>query len=143
MKATFSNYRQAPRKTRLVTNLVKGKNVLDALTALKFLNKRAAAPMAKLIASAVANAEKQGEDARSLIVKNITVDKGIVAKRFMPRAFGRAGAIRHRMSHVTVTLAKGTPKQSKRAKKIAARTASPVASAPKAVKKAKKSAAKK
>ena len=119
MKATLSNYRQSPRKTRLVTELVKGKTVSDALVALKFLNKRGASPMAKLIASAVANAEKQGEDARELIVKNITVNKGIVAKRMFPRAFGRAATIRHRMSHVTVTLEKGKPKQSKRQKRAA------------------------
>lgn len=146
MKATLSNYRQAPRKTRLVTNLVKGKTVTDALISLKFLNKRAAAPIAKLIASAAANAEKQGEDVRALIVKNVTVDKGIVAKRFMPRAFGRAGTIRHRMSHVTVTLAKGVPKQSRRAKKIAARRGGTVAApeaapAKKTVKKSKAKAA--
>lgn len=146
MKATLSNYRQAPRKTRLVTNLVKGKSVSDALISLKFLNKRAAAPIAKLLASAVANAEKQGEDARGLIVKNITVDKGIVAKRMFPRAFGRAATIRHRMSHVTITLAKGTPKQSRRAKKIAARSGGRVAvpeaaPAKKAVKKTKAKAA--
>ncbi len=121
MKATLSNYKQSPRKTRLVTDLVKGKTVSDALIALKFLNKRAATPMAKLLASAIANAEKQGEDARGLIVKNITVNKGIVAKRMFPRAFGRAATIRHRMSHVTITLEKGMPKQSKRARKIAAR----------------------
>lgn len=114
MKATLSNYKQSPRKTRLVTDLVKGKTVSDAMIALKFLNKRAASPMAKLLASAIANAEKQGEDARGLIVKNITVNKGIVAKRMFPRAFGRGATIRHRMSHVTITLAKGVPKQSKR-----------------------------
>ncbi|MEK7063658.1 MAG: uL22 family ribosomal protein [Patescibacteria group bacterium] len=56
MKAFLSNYRQSPRKTRLVTELVKGKTVPQALTALKFLEKRAAAPIAKLIASAAANA---------------------------------------------------------------------------------------
>ena len=71
---------------------------------LKFSNKRTAHPIAKLIASAAANAEKQGADTRTLFVKHVTVDKGIVAKRFMPRAFGRAAPIRHRMSHVTVTL---------------------------------------
>lgn len=106
MKATLSNYRQAPRKTRLVTELIKGKGVVEALTALKFLDKRAASPIAKLVSSAVANAEKQGEDARALFVKNITVDKGLVAMRSMPRAFGRSAPIRHRMSHVTVTLGK-------------------------------------
>ncbi len=114
MKATFSNYKQSPRKTRLVTDMVKGKSVAEALIALKFLGKRASAPMAKLIASAAANAEKQGEDVRTLVVKNITVDKGLVATRFMPRAFGRAAPVRHRMSHVTVMLAKGSPKAAKK-----------------------------
>ena len=106
MKASLSNYKQSPRKTRLITDLVKGKTVTEALTALKFLNKRGAMPMAKLIMSAIANAEKQGEDARSLVIQNITVDKGLVATRMMPRAFGRPSPIRHRMSHVAVTLAK-------------------------------------
>ena len=117
MKAKLSNYRQTPRKTRLVTDLVKGKTVTEALAALKFMNKRAAAPMAKLIRSAAANAEKQGEDARSLVITNITVDKGIVATRFMPRAFGRAAPVRHRASHVVVTLGKRGSSRAKAAKK--------------------------
>lgn len=104
MKASLSNYRQSPRKTRLVTDLVKGKSVAEALTMLKFLNKRAAAPIAKLIRSAAANAEKQGQDARKLFVTSVVVDKGLVMTRFMPRAFGRAAPIRHRMSHVEVKL---------------------------------------
>lgn len=120
MKATLTNYRHSPRKTRLVTDLVKGKTVAEALLALKFLNKRAASPIAKLVMSAIANAEKQGERAQDLVIKNITVDKGLVAKRYMPRAFGRASEIKHRMSHVTVTLAKGTQK-TKKAKKAAAK----------------------
>ena len=113
MKASLKNYRQSPRKTRLVTELVKGKTVPEALTALKFLNKRAASPIAKLISSAAANAEKQGEDSRTLVISNIAVDKGIVMTRFMPRAFGRAAPIRHRMSHVVVTLGKGKTKTAK------------------------------
>lgn len=113
MKATLSNYKQTPRKTRLVTELVKGKGVEEALLALKFLDKRAAGPMAKLISSAVANAEKQGEDGRTLVVQNITVNKGLVAMRSMPRAFGRSSPIRHRMSHITVTLGKAKPKKKK------------------------------
>lgn len=116
MKASLSGYRQTPRKTRLVTELVKGKGVAEALTALKFLNKRGAAPVAKLIASAAANAEKQGEDVRQLYVANITVNKGIVLKRVMPRAFGRSAPIRHRLSHVEVTLGKGAGKGAKRKK---------------------------
>lgn len=114
MKATLSNYKQTPRKTRLVTELVKGKGVEEALLALKFLDKRAAAPMAKLISSAVANAEKQGEDGRTLVVQNITVNKGLVAMRSMPRAFGRSSPIRHRMSHITVTLGKAKPNKKKK-----------------------------
>lgn len=106
MKAHLSNYRQSPRKTRLVTDLVKGKSVPEALTMLKFLDKRAAAPIAKLISSAAANAEKQGEDTARLVITSITVDKGLVNTRYMPRAFGRAAPIRHRMSHVAVTLGK-------------------------------------
>ena len=85
--------------------LVKGKSVAEALTVLKFLDKRAARPVAKLIASAVANAEKLGEDARQLFIKSFAVDKGIVMKRSMPRAFGRASAIRRRKSRIKVTLA--------------------------------------
>src|SRR6185295_17255631 len=113
MKATLTNYRQTPRKVRLVTEMVKGKSI-EALTALKFLDKRAARPVAKLIASAVANAEKQGEDARQLFIQNITVNKGIVLKRAMPRAFGRSAPIRHRMSHLSVVLQKGTGKKAKK-----------------------------
>lgn len=106
MKATLKNYRQSPRKVRLVTDLVKGKGVAEAFTLLKFNIKRASDPLAKLLASAVANAEKQGEQAGNLIVKNITVDGGVTMHRIMPRARGSAYPIRKRSSHVTVTLAK-------------------------------------
>lgn len=106
MKASLSNYGQSPRKTRLVTDLVRGKRVAEALTALKFLEKRAADPMAKLIQSALANAEKQGESGKNLYIKSITVNKGLVRVKPMPRAFGRSSPIRQRMSHVTVELGK-------------------------------------
>lgn len=90
----------------MVTDLVKGKKVGEALTALAFLEKRAADPIAKLIRSALANAEKQGEVAKNLYIKSITVDKGLVRVKFMPRAFGRAAPVRNRMSHVKVELGK-------------------------------------
>lgn len=106
MKATLSNYAQSPRKVRLVSDLIKGKTIDEALTVLQFEMRRAADPLAKLIKSAVANAEHKGERASDLVVKNITVDKGMVLKRFMPRAFGRATPLRRRRSHVTVTLAR-------------------------------------
>ena len=131
MKAILSNYRQTPRKTRLVTELVKGKSVPEALIALKFLNKRAATPIAKLIASAAANAEKQGEDSRTLVISNITVNKGMVLMRSMPRAFGRSSPIRHRMSHIEVTLGKAVAKKGKAKKaKAEAVEAKPAKKAP-------------
>ncbi len=106
MKATLANYGQSPRKTRLVTDLVKGKRVSDALIALKFLEKRAADPVAKLIRSALANAEKQGESGKELFIKSLTVNKGLVRVKSMPRAFGRASPIKRRMSHITLELGK-------------------------------------
>jgi large subunit ribosomal protein L22 len=104
MKAILSNYTQSPRKVRLVSDLVKGKSVDEALTLLQFEIRRPADPLIKLIKSAVANAENKGERASDLIIKNITVDKGLVVRRFMPRAFGRATPIRRRRAHVSVTL---------------------------------------
>lgn len=105
MKASLSSYNQTPRKVRLVTDLVKGKKIADALAALSFLPKRAADPIKKLIESAVANAKQKGENAENLIVKNITVNSAGMTVKFMPRAFGRAAPIRHRKSQVLVELA--------------------------------------
>ena len=119
MKAYLHNYRQAPRKVRLVANLIKGKSVAVADLELKHLAKRAALPMEKLLASAVANAKVAGVDAENLMVKDVTVDKGVVMKRHMPRAFGRAAAIHKHSSHVTLTLAEKAgkaPKADKEAK---------------------------
>jgi large subunit ribosomal protein L22 len=103
--ATLKTHNQSPRKTRLVTDLVKGKKVNVALIALQFLPKRAADPVAKLIKSAVASAKEQGKNPDELIVKNIIVESAGMTKRYMPRAFGRASAIRRRKSCVKVTLA--------------------------------------
>ncbi len=105
MKAYLHNYRQAPRKVRLVAGLIKGKHVDVAMLELKHLAKRAALPIEKLLASAVANAKVGGADVANLMVKDVQVDKGIVMKRHMPRAFGRASAIHKHSSHVTLVLA--------------------------------------
>ena len=113
MKAYLKNYRQAPRKVRLVANLIKGKPVVNAQLELKHLAKRAALPMEKLLASAVANAVVGGASAENLIVKTITVNKGLVMKRMMPRAFGRGAPIHKHMSHVSIMLAEVTPKEVK------------------------------
>jgi large subunit ribosomal protein L22 len=102
--AKLSDYRQSPRKVRLVANLIKGKSVTFALAELGGRSKRAAPALAKLIASAVANAKARGLDEHTLIVSEVRVDKGVVLKRFMPRAMGRAARIHKRSSHIMVTL---------------------------------------
>lgn len=104
MKAFLKNYRQSPRKVRLLADLVRGKKVVDALATLRFIDKRAAGPFAKLIESAVANAAQEGKTIDQLFVKSVAVDKGVVYKRFMPRARGSASRINKRNSHITVEL---------------------------------------
>ena len=113
MKATLTNYRQSPRKVRLVANAVKGKTLDVADVTLAYMIKRGALPMQKLIKSAAANASKAGIDTSTLVIKNIEVNKGLVLKRSMPRAMGVAKPINKRTSHVTVTLATGAPKAKK------------------------------
>lgn len=102
MKAKLSNYRQSPRKVRLVTELIKGKKVQDALIQLSFTPKRASMPIKKLLESAVANA--MGKDVENLKITNIEVNEGVTLKRIMPRARGSASRINKRTSHVTLTL---------------------------------------
>lgn len=111
MKAILKNYRQSPRKVRLVAGLIKGKQVQKAELELKQLAKRAALPMEKLLASAIANAKQAGASTEDLIVKNVRVDKGLVMRRWMPRAFGRAAPLRKRSSHVVIELAEQTAKK--------------------------------
>jgi large subunit ribosomal protein L22 len=104
--AKLSNYRQAPRKVRLVADLVRGKSATRALMLLESLPKRASEPMAKLIRSAVSNA---GAGADELYISKIAVNGGIVFKRMMPRARGRGAQILKRTSHITLELSKKTP----------------------------------
>ena len=109
MKASLTNYRQSPRKVRLVTEAVKGKRVADADVVLSYMPKRAAEPIQKLIKSAVSNAVNLGATLENLVIKNIEVNKGFVIKRSMPRAMGVAKPINKRTSHVDVTLAEVAP----------------------------------
>ena len=104
MKAILKNYRQSPRKVRLVADVVRGKKVNDAIAALQFVDKRAALPFEKVIRSAAANATQAGANPATLIVKHVSVDKGVTQKRFMPRARGSASRINKRSSHITVEL---------------------------------------
>lgn len=104
MKAILKNYRQSPRKVRLVTDLIKGKKVSNALDTLNFTTKRAVPVVKKLLESAIANAVHAGHVGDTLKIKNITVDEGIVLKRMMPRARGVGARINKRTSHIHVTL---------------------------------------
>ncbi|MHB1845790.1 MAG: 50S ribosomal protein L22 [Deltaproteobacteria bacterium] len=104
--AMLRHLRLAPRKVRVVADLVRGQPVGEALSLLRFTPKAAAKPLAKLLRSAVANAEFGGKDVDvdRLVVQTITVDQGPTLRRFMPRAMGRASRINKKTSHVKVVL---------------------------------------
>ena len=117
MKAFLKNYRQSPRKVRLVSDLIKGKRVAEAFMHLNAMPKRASGPITELLASAVANAKQVGVTADNLKVENVTVNKGIVMKRMMPRAQGSGARINKRTSHVMLTLKEISGSTEKPAKK--------------------------
>lgn len=95
--------RIAPRKMRVVADLVRNKPVALALDALELSTKRAAFIVRKALTSAIANAKMKGEiDLESLFVSRIFVDEGPTLRRFKPRAMGRATRINKRTSHLTV-----------------------------------------
>ncbi|MFH0755168.1 MAG: 50S ribosomal protein L22 [bacterium] len=103
--AKLNNYRQSPRKVRLVANLVKGKKIIDVKNDLAFLIKRASKPLSDLIDSAVANAlHNFNINAEQLYIKELRVDEGSTLKRRMPRARGEAFPINKRTSHIFVEL---------------------------------------
>ena len=105
MKAYLKSYRQAPRKVRLVANLMKGKTAESALAQLDALPKRASLPMRKLLLSAVANAKQNsGIALQDLFVKEVRVDQGMILKRSMPKSHGSAHPIHKHTSHVLVEL---------------------------------------
>lgn len=108
-KATVRYLKSTPRKARLVTDIVRGKMVGEALNVLEFgVKKEVARDVSKLIKSAVANMQSKNAETSievdSLRVKEIKVDEGPVMKRFRPRARGRASQIIKRMCHITVTV---------------------------------------
>ena len=101
--------RVAPRKLRLVADLVRGKGVNEAISLLKLTPKAGSKPALKAIQSAVANVVNQDMSRKvnpdELFVRTIFVDEGPVLKRYLPRAMGRATPLRKRMSHLTVWVA--------------------------------------
>lgn len=104
-KAIARYIRIAPRKVRLVVDLIRGKQVGEALAILKHTPKAASPVVEKVLKSAIANAEHNYEmDVNSLVVGQVFVDQGPTLKRFRPRAMGRASRIHKRTSHITVVL---------------------------------------
>ncbi|CAM2827062.1 50S ribosomal protein L22 [Prescottella defluvii] len=102
-KAVARHVRVTPMKARRVVDLVRGRSVEDALSILKFAPQAASEPVAKVIASAAANAQNNlNLDPSTLVVATAFVDEGATLKRFQPRAQGRAFRIRKRSSHITV-----------------------------------------
>ena len=107
-EARLRYLRIAPRKVRLVADLVRGKPVGSALAILKFTPKAAAKPMEKLLKSAIANAgdlSKGQVDVDKLFIHTLYVDQATTWRRFMTRAQGRATRINKKTSHVTLVLA--------------------------------------
>ncbi len=126
MKAILSTYRQSPRKVRLMADLIRGKKIKQAEEALMFADKRSAPIVLKLLKSAVSNAKhNQAVSEDDLYVKAVSVDKGLVYKRFMPRARGSASRINKRTSHISIELgikeSKQLPASEKTTKKVTAR----------------------
>ncbi len=102
--ASLTNYRQSPRKVRLVASLIKGKSVAAALNTLMVTTKRSSDPLIKLIESALANAKNRGISTEGLFVKECTVNQGLTMRRMMPGARGTGFAIRKKTSHVHLVL---------------------------------------
>ena len=101
--ARLRNLRIAPRKARIIANLVRGKDVSTAINTLRFMNKSGSREFFKLIVSAVANAEDKGEaDVENLVITKVTVDQGSTLKRWRPRAQGRGTRIEKKTSHITL-----------------------------------------
>ncbi|AVM63300.1 MULTISPECIES: 50S ribosomal protein L22 [Dietzia] len=102
-RATAKFVRVTPMKARRVIDLVRGKDASDALDILRFAPQSASEPVAKVLASAIANAENNLDlDPRTLVVTTAYADEGPTLKRFRPRAQGRAFRVRKRTSHITV-----------------------------------------
>jgi large subunit ribosomal protein L22 len=129
-KARF--VRVSPTKARRVIDLVRGKTVAEALDILRWAPQAASEPVAKVIASAAANAQNNnGLDPSTLVVASVFADEGPTAKRIRPRAQGRAFRIRKRTSHITVVV-ESRPRRDERAGHSASATRARRAQASKA-----------
>jgi len=102
--AQLNNLRVAPRKVRLVSGVLRGRSVNEALAQLDIMPWRSAPAITKLLKSAVANAKNKNMNTDKLFIESISVDEGPMLKRYLPRAMGRATPIHKKMSHVKVVL---------------------------------------
>ncbi|MFA6601786.1 MAG: 50S ribosomal protein L22 [Candidatus Paceibacterota bacterium] len=106
IKASLKNHRIAPRKVRVVADMIRGKGAIEASRILVHAERKARGPLGTLLDSAIANAKNNFQiEADSLFVKEIRVDQGYVLKRSMPVSRGSAHPIRKRTSHVSIVLA--------------------------------------
>ena len=104
-RAVAKYIRVSPQKARLVADVIRGMKADTAVTTLRFMPKKAARILRKVLESAVANADQRDSvDVDTLYVKEITIDGGPMLKRFSPRAQGRATRILKRTSHITVVV---------------------------------------
>jgi len=105
-KATAKYVRMSPQKARLVIDLIRGRNVSEALVTLRFTNKRAARTILKVLDSAIHNAQEKAEslDVDDLFVEKAYINEGPRLKRIRPAPMGRAFRYQRRMSHVTIEL---------------------------------------
>lgn len=104
-RATARFVRVTPMKARRVIDTIRGKSVEDALAILKYAPQAASEPVAKVVASAAANAENNfGLNRNTLVVSEAYADEGPTMRRFRPRAQGRAFTVRKRTSHITVVV---------------------------------------
>lgn len=105
VKASLKYARIGAQKARLVADVIRGKDVNEAIRALTFMDKKGAVLFKKLLESAVANAEdKKVIDLDNLFIKTVCVDQGPSMKRFRPRAQGRAFQVKKKMSHINLVL---------------------------------------
>jgi len=104
-RAVAKYIRISPQKARLVADVIRGKKVDTAVTTLRFMPKKGARILRKVLESAVANAEQtETIDVDTLYVKEVQINGGPMLKRFRPCAMGRAGRILKRTSHITVVV---------------------------------------
>ena len=125
--ASLNNLRIAPRKTKMIADMIRGMDIKEALDQLETTVRKPGLPFQKLLSSAIANAENNfGLDQNNLYVSDVLIGAGPTIKRWMPRAYGRAGKILKRTSKITIVLeerieGKGRKSKEQMAKEMEAR----------------------